>query len=241
MIHMNYLPRLALILMAGMAGNLVAADRPPYPLPSFVGDTNQMGRGVQRVMNLLSSSTPEQKNTVRVLFYGQSITEQNWWREVAEDLRRRFPNAHLIIENRAIGGHSSQLLVKTAEADLYPFYPDLLIFHVYGSHIEYENIIRQVRERTTAEIVIQTDHVTKDAALTEETDPTKLSTKNWDAFMNHSFLPQMAKKYGVELADQRTAWKRYLQDNNLTAASLLKDGVHLNDQGCFVMAELVKP
>ncbi len=200
-----------------------------------------MGRGVQRVMNLFSSSTPGHKNTVRVLFYGQSITEQSWWREVAEDLRRRFPNADLIIENRAIGGHSSQLLVKTAEADLYPFYPDLLIFHVYGSHVEYENIIRQVRERTTAEIVIQTDHVTRDSALTEETDPAKLSTKNWDAFMNHSFLPEIARKYGAELVDQRTAWKRYLQENKLTAASLLKDGVHLNDQGCFVMAELVKP
>jgi RNA:NAD 2'-phosphotransferase (TPT1/KptA family) len=60
-------------------------------------------------------------------FYGQSITEQGWWKIVSEDLKTRFPNANLIIENRAIGGHSSQLLVKTAEADLYPFQPDLVI------------------------------------------------------------------------------------------------------------------
>lgn len=212
-----------------------------FPAPQFVGDTNQMGRGIQRTMNLLSSSTPARKNTVRVLFYGQSITEQKWWESVAGDLRRRFPNANLIIENRAIGGHSSQLLVKTAEADLYPFYPDLLIFYVYGSHNEYENIIRRVRERTTAEIVMQNDHVVKDESLTEETDPAKLTPKNWDPFMNHLFLPQTAKKYGALLVDQREAWKHYLKDNNLRASALLKDGVHLNDHGNYVMAELVKP
>ncbi|MEO6033789.1 MAG: SGNH/GDSL hydrolase family protein, partial [Verrucomicrobiota bacterium] len=135
---------------------------------------------------------------------------------------------------------SAQLLVKTAEADLYPFFPDLLVFYVYGSHIEYENIIRRVRERTTAEIVLQTDHVTKDADLTEETNPAKLTPENWDAFMNHLFLPQTAQKYGALLLDQRTAWKHYLKDNGLPAKALLKDGVHLNDQGNFVMAEIVK-
>src|SRR4029078_10900828 len=133
-----------------------------------------------------------------VLFYGQSITEQKWSNFVAEDLRKRFPNANLIIENRSIGGFASQLLVKTAETDLYPFYPDLLIFHVYGSHIEYENIIKRVRERTTAEILLQTDHVTKDESLREETDAGKLTPKNWDPWMNDSFLPGIAEKYQWE-------------------------------------------
>ena len=70
-----------------------------------------------------------------------------------------FRNANLVIENRALGGFASQMLVKTAETDLYPFYPDLLIFHVYGAHDKYEDIIRRVRERTTAEILQQNDHV----------------------------------------------------------------------------------
>jgi hypothetical protein len=106
---------------------------------------------------------------VRILFYGQSITQQAWWKELERYLRATYPSANLIIENRAIGGHASQLLVKTAEADLYPFQPDLLIFHVYGSHLEYENIIRRVRERTCADILLQTDHITSDTSLTEET------------------------------------------------------------------------
>ena len=49
---------------------------------------------------------------------------------VVEDLRRRFPHANLVVENRALGGFASQMLVKTAETDLYSFQPDLLIFHV---------------------------------------------------------------------------------------------------------------
>lgn len=176
------------------------------------------------------------------LFYGQSITEQNWWKAVADDLRRRFPHANLIIENRALGGFSSQRLVKTTETDLYPFYPDLMIFYVYGSHLEYENIIRRTRERTTAEILMQTDHATADANHTEATDPAKLfpSGQIWNSFMNYRFLPETAKTYGCGLVDQRNLWKKYLKDHQLPAQQLLRDAVHLNDHGNYLMAELVK-
>ena len=223
-----------------LAATAFAQDAPSFPAPKTLGDIGSYGRNIQRTMRLLATSTPEKRNTVRILFYGQSITEQAWWTIVADDLKKRFPNANLLIENRAIGGHSSQLLVKTAEADLYPFQPDLLIFHVYGSHIEYENIIKAVRERTTAEILLQNDHVTKPEALTEETDPAKLNPGNWDPFINHQFLPGIAKKYQAEFVDQRAIWKKYLADYQLAPSALLKDGVHLNPRGEFLMAEAVK-
>jgi hypothetical protein len=214
---------------------------PPYP-PAAFPDAGGWGRKVQRTMRLLATSTPEKRNTVRILFYGQSITEQNWSKLVEEDLRARFPHANLIIENRALAGFSSQLLVKTAETDLYPFQPDLLIFHVYGAHDKYEDIIRRTRERTTAEILMQNDHVTKREDFTEETDPTKLppAGKHWDAFMNHHWLPTIAKKYGAELCDQRTLWKAYLKENKLEPKALLRDSVHLNAHGEWFMAECVK-
>lgn len=223
------------------AAQIIAAGN--YPPPKNAGDPALLGRGIQRTMALLASSTLQHHNTVRILFYGQSITEQDWWKDVAADLKRRFPNADLVIENRALGGFSSQLLVKTAESDLYPFYPDLMIFHVYGAHNDYEDIIRRTRERTTAEVLIQTDHVTKDSDLTEETDPAKLRPdgKIWNSFMNYLWLPTVAKKYGGALLDQRNLWKEYLRDYKVPAAKLLKDGVHQNAYGNFLMAELVKP
>ncbi len=243
---MNTIPRLVrsliLVLLAASAPHV--RSEPDFPPPKHTGDPTVAGLGIQRAMTLLATSTPQRRNTVRVLFYGQSITEQDWWKAVADDLHRRFPSANLIIENRALGGYASQLLVKTAETDLYPFQPDLLIFYVYGSHIEYENIIRRTRQRTTADIVIQTDHVNADANLTELTDPAQIpfpDGKIWNSFMNYKFLPELARTYHLGVIDQRNLWKQYLRDNNLPAKALLRDGVHLNAHGNYLMAEFVKP
>jgi hypothetical protein len=211
-----------------------------YPAPPPWQPDPEQREHLRRSLTLLSTSTPADRKTVRVLFYGQSITQQGWWKEVENYLRSTYTNANLIVENRAIGGHGSQLLVKTAEADLYPFQPDLLIFHVYGSHIEYENIIRRVRERTCADILLQTDHVTADSSLSEETDPAKLTPKEWDPWMNHAFLPATAAKYGACRADIHELWKAYLKAHGLKAADLLRDDVHLNAHGEWLMAELLK-
>ena len=146
-----------------------------------------------------------------------------------------------MIENRAIGGHSSQLLWRTAEADLYPFQPDLLIFHVYGSHIDYEKIIRRVLQRTTAEVLLQTDHITKPEELVDPATQPAPTMKDWSAWWNVFFLPDLVKRLvHVELLDQRTLWRQYLNENHLAPTQLLKDGVHLNDWGCYVMAQLVE-
>ena len=195
------------------------------------------GQGIQRTMRLLATSTPTKRNHVRILFYGQSITEQSWSKQVADDIRKRFPNADLEIENRAIGGFASQLLWRTAEYDLYPFNPDLMIFHVYGSHIDYETIIRNTRERTTAEILMQTDHVT----AWPPANPSEKDDKGlwWTELMNNTYLPDIAKRHGCALVDVRTGWLQHLRENKLEPNALLKDGVHLNDAGCDVMAKLV--
>ena len=233
----------ALLILCTVLANAFAWGQPAaYPPPKF-GDTSSLGRNVQRSMRLLATSTPQKRNTVRVLFYGQSITEQKWWQAVAGDLRSRFPHANLVIENRALGGFASQLLVKTAETDLYSFYPDLLIFQVYGAHDKYDDIIRRVREQTTAEILQQNDHVTNPAAFSEETDPAKLwppNGKQWDAFMNHNWLPAVSKRYSTEFCDQRGFWKQYLTDNGLQPKQLLIDGVHLNAHGEFLMSKCVE-
>src|SRR5689334_15607121 len=82
----------------------------PYPPLPPLKDAPSIGAQIQRTMSLLAGSSPAKRNRVRILFYGQSITEQNWSKLVAEDLRRRFPHADLEIENKAIGGFASQLL-----------------------------------------------------------------------------------------------------------------------------------
>jgi hypothetical protein len=116
-----------------------------------------------------------------------------------------------------------------------------MIFHVYGSHLDYESIIRRTRERTTSEILIQTDHATQDEHLSEETDPAKLGgMRPWDSFMNYVFLPGIAKKYNTGVVDQRNLWKQYLRDHNLKAQQLLNDSVHPNAHGNYLMEELTR-
>lgn len=223
--------------IVALAFLLLAQDPSKYPPLAPVADGPEFGAHVQRTMTLLATSTPQKRNKVRILFYGQSITEQNWWKLVAEDLRKRFPNADLDIQNKAVGGFASQILSRVAEHDLYSFYPDLVIFHVYGANNTYEEIIRGIRTRTTAEVLMQRDHV---GAQWPVENPDQKNPMWWDHMMNNVFLPDYAKRYGCGLADVRGAWVNYLKTNRLEPKALLSDDVHLNDHGCFVMAEILK-
>jgi len=247
---MSYLRRPLLIVWiclmstSPLSSAAAASETPPavldYPVPAPAEDTADWGRHIQRTMHLLASSTPEQRNRVRVMFYGQSITDHKWWPvAVIEDLRRRFPHAIIEWENRAIGGFSSQYLVKTAEQDLYPYYPDLLIFHVFGAHNTYEDIIERTRSRTAAEVAIWTDHVNRRADRGPDAKDERFDDGGWTGFMSR-FLPRVAARYDCELIEIREPWKRYLRTNDLTAGDLLRDNVHPNDHGQFLIAELIK-
>ena len=128
MTRMAWTGGLATLLLA--ASSMLADEdfKPPAP----PDNPASLGSKIQRTMTLLATSTPRKPNRVRILFYGQSVTLNPWWRDIAEYLRNTYPHADLEIENLAIGGYSAPVLIRTAEFDLYPFYPDLLIFHVYG-------------------------------------------------------------------------------------------------------------
>ncbi|MDO8951293.1 MAG: SGNH/GDSL hydrolase family protein [Draconibacterium sp.] len=198
----------------------------PWPLPELP-DTISYGRFTSRTLHLLQASTAEKPNTVKILVYGQSISVQDWWLQVKKAIETRFPNANLIMENRAIGGFSSQILYKTVEMDVSTFYPDLVLLHIYGSHIAYDSVLHTIRSRTVAEVAIQTDHFAGENA--------------WSDTMSYHFLPALAEKYKCDLINIRDPWKKYLVDNKLTPKDLLKDDIHLNKHGEFLMAELIKP
>jgi hypothetical protein len=192
-----------------------------------VNENAAPGRYIARTMHLLASSTPERPNEVRVLVYGQSISKQAWWLEVKGYLRERYPHADLVMENRAIGGFHSPRLVRCAAHDVRLFYPDLIIFHDYGPRDVYETIVRAMRRETTAEIMIQTDHVgaTQDDA--------------WHNEHSYEWLPALCDELGLELVAVRKNWKRYLAEQDLEPAALLRDNVHLNDDGNALMAAII--
>jgi hypothetical protein len=208
----------AAVLLTAMASFSPAEDLAAITRP---------GANIQRTMKLLEGSTPEKRNTVRVLFYGQSITAQAWTKTVGEELRKRYPNANLVIENRAIGGFTAPSLIKTAEYDLYPTYPDLLVFHVYGAARDgmarFEEIIRRTRTRTTADIVLATHH-----DIGRESD-----------YKESEQIRQIALKYHCGLVDILTHWREVLAKEQLSPKAFLSDNIHLNPKGCELYARLI--
>jgi hypothetical protein len=202
----------------------MSADYPPLkPV-----DNSNFGRNISRTMHLLATSTPQQRNTVKILVYGQSITRGDYWLTLKSYLQQKFPNANLIMENLAIGGFSVPKLSQPAEQDVFPFYPDMILFHVYGPEPDYENLIREFRLRTSAEIAIQTDHVTP------TDDP------NWEQHHSFEWLPALCATYGLQCLDIRHPWQGYLEQYKINASELLKDGVHPNDWGNWLMASIIE-
>lgn len=196
-----------------------------YPVPA-AEDTTAFAVGVQRTMQLLASSTSQKKNTVKILVYGQSISHGAWWLQVKADLKKRFPNANLIMENKAIGGFSSRELFVPFIDDVLPYNYDLVLFHVYGSQWTYDSIVRNVRTYTTAEMALQNDQGAK-------------GTDDWSDQMAYTIIPAFVQKYKLEMMDVRTPWTEYLKTNNLTQANVTVDGTHLNDQGNYMMGTFI--
>ncbi len=94
-----------------LAGLLLATGSAPaddeLAMPDPPANLEQFGSKIQRTMTLLATSTPEKRNHVRILFYGQSVTANPWAAALGKDLEQAFPHADIEIENRAIGGYSS--------------------------------------------------------------------------------------------------------------------------------------
>jgi len=178
-----------------------------------------------------------------VLFYGQSIIQQQWWVTTATELRRAFPQANLIIENRAIGSFDATFLINTAEVDVYPFRPDLIIFHCYGPFSpgrEWEQLLRQFRARTTAEVILVGNHPLRESELAEPTDPPLISFPS-EAWLNYIFSEALVRELGFCFPDNRTAWKTYLRTKQVPLNSLLLDGVHLNLEGSELQFASLRP
>lgn len=213
-----------------------------FPAVADFGDPARLGQGVQRTMTLLQSSNPTERHTVRILLYGQSITAGQWGVRLEKHLRETYPHANLIYDRKPLSGYSTERLVKTAEADLYPAYADLVIFHDYGNDEDYETMIRTLREQTTSEILIQGDHFRRSEQVIDETDQSVIETQRqrWAARRNLEFLPAMARKYGGGFDDRRIPWRSYLKEHQLDSGDLVKDDVHPNEHGTYLMTELVK-
>jgi hypothetical protein len=210
-----------------------------------VSDEQKLARSLE----IVRTSTPEDRKVLKVLFYGQSITKSGWTDKVVSHWHEAYPNTVFVVENRAIGGFASQWLVRTTQQDIAAFYPDLIIFHVYGDHRKYEQIIRYFRTDTAADVLVQTDHGEElpDPVCEEGLQVTLhrpagcasylwLHQRLWSDEMSYHKIPSFAKEYGLAMEPQRGWWRDYLLKTHVAPKSLLKDHIHPNEQGKVLLA-----
>ena len=73
-----------LVCLAMTAGEARAGAKPEPKLdpPEPPANLAELGSRIQRTMTLLATSTPQKRRRVRILFYGQSVTRNPWWKTV---------------------------------------------------------------------------------------------------------------------------------------------------------------
>ncbi len=230
----------ALALLAAGCSAPPKTTTPPDPV-----------KAIARSLSIIRSATPEHPRVLKILFYGQSISVPKWTDQAMSRLRKRYPNVAFDARNLALGGWSADILLRAASRDVSDFYPDLIVFHVYGDHRAYEKIIRTFRTRTAADIIVQTDHVVTpvepvcDRGLHLRWSPPPGCTGHiwfkqhfWSDFMSGLWIPTMARKYDLAVEPRRQEWNQYLQSHRLDMTALLNDGQHPNERGWALMANL---
>lgn len=226
-----------MISTSGYQGKKVEADTQlpttPYSVPAL--NIKKSGNNIKKTMHLLQSSTPENRNRVKITVYGQSSSSSdNMWTHYLRDyIQQQYPSVDLVWSNLAIPGFTADILKKLVENDMKVNYPDLIILQDYGKYEDQEEIVKYIRENTTSELMIQTPHV-----------HTSEDTNAGDRFYYDSYngmLETLTEKYDCDLVDIRTCWKKYIVDNGIKTGALLKDdGIHLNDAGQVLLFNLIK-
>lgn len=220
---------------------------------------------------------------VRILVYGQSISEQVWWSQTKSWLEQTYPGGNLVMEEHALGGCSSQCLVgheayymdnskfNRLPADVFAWKPDLIIFHVYGDHIDYGYIMRAFSEgcaafddyessegtdipavHCTAEQRAMSAGYKKPEVLVQDdfviSDkqmdcPASPQPDQWDCFMNLRVIPSAVAQYGYVLQDNFHDFPNYIAAHHIDPKTLLMvDDTHLSEPaGTDVMFALTIP
>jgi hypothetical protein len=237
-----FLAIFVITLLGAMVATKIIRDREHDRIPDV--------QKIARTLSIIRGSTPNDRKVLKVLFYGQSITQSGWHEAVVAHWRQIYPNTVFVVENRALGGFPSQALVRTTEQDIAAFYPDLIIFHVYGDHRDYEKIIRLFRSRTAADIIVQTDHgdVLPDPRCDEGLHLTLsrpagcagfiwYHQRMWNDEMSYHKIPALAQKYAIAVEPQRDWWRAYLLRTGTNPSDLLSDEIHPNARGKELIAE----
>jgi lysophospholipase L1-like esterase len=193
----------------------------------------------------------------RIIFFGDSITQQGvgangYVTRIKEELEKTAKGQYDVI-GAGIGGNKVYDLYLRLDDDVLAKTPDVVVIYIGVNDVWhkatsgtgtdpdkfqkfYEAIIKKLKEKK-CKVILCTP-----ATIGEKTD----FTDQQDGDMNKyaQFIRDIAKKDNLPLCDLRKAFLEYnLKNNpqNKEKGILTVDGVHLNEKGNQMVADLLLP
>lgn len=147
------------------------------------------------------------------------------WRQI---IRQRFPNApEIIYKNRVGSGCPYDYARGWVHTNVLAEQPDLIFCYTNGSTEALELMLRDIRQHSTADIIIPSLHFFENGKLI----PEEINDPVYDK------IRDICQKYNAQFVDNRRALAAWLLKNNKPVTYLLGDFVHQNDLGKLLISE----
>ena len=147
------------------------------------------------------------------------------WRQI---IRQRFPNAPEIeYKNRVGSGCPYDYARGWIHTQVIAEQPDLIFCYTNGSPEALDKMLRDIRQHSTADIIIPSLHFFENGKLTTE----EINDPVYDKIHN------ICRKYNAQFVDNRRELATWLVNNNKPVTHLLMDFVHQNELGKLLINE----
>jgi hypothetical protein len=199
------------------------ANFPPYDVPPRQGDGKYLALSVAKWEG--RAGIPGKPFVIWAL--GSSFTAaQGDGYELIQAIRERFPNAPPIIYRKHGGpGTPWEFVHPWIKQFVAAEEPDLIFTYTSGSLDGLENLLSEIRKRTTAEVIVPSLHF--------RPPPSAITPENITRGMGVEWAKarEICEKYGAEFVNNRVEMAEYLSKTGLDQDELLMDHNHQGMHG----------
>lgn len=201
------------------------AGAPEYVAKADGADGQHLALTIQKLKQGITPARP-----FLVWAVGSSYTNMlgsgEFWQE---EIPKRFPNAPQIEYKKMVGNSCPWQYARGWLRHLViPDQPDLIITYTIGNPQDLEKLILEIRQHSTADIIVPSIHW-------RESDAAEWGRTENSLQQNVEQVREVCRKYQVEFIENRRDWSAYLIANKLPISALLKDAVHQSDYGAKII------
>ncbi len=147
---------------------------------------------------------------------------------IRQAILNRFPNAPEVVYKRRVGsGCPYDFALGWVQNDIIAEQPDLIISYTNGSLRGLESLLKEIRSKSTADIIIPSLHFFYFEQINEKT----INTPELDS------IRRICTKYHAQFIENRQEIAEWLLKENRPITDLLKDHVHQNSLGKQIIGE----